>query len=122
VLVVDDEPQIAKILERGLSGAFSVTCAHDGSTALDTLRSEPPFEVIVCDLMMAPMNGMELYRRATELDPRLAERFLVMTGGAYAPLFETFLAEWPFFVLTKPFSLADAQRLVAATLRRGRSA
>jgi hypothetical protein len=45
--------------------------------------------------MMSPLTGMEVYRRAAQAVPRLVNRFLLMTGGAFRVEVERFLLQWP---------------------------
>jgi CheY-like chemotaxis protein len=117
VLVVDDESIMAHTLHRMLRRSYAVSVETDGPRALALLEREA-FDLVICDLMMSPLTGKEIYQRATAKRQELADRFLLMTGGAYLPEVERFLSSWPYFVLLKPFGCADVERLVAASLAR----
>ncbi len=117
ILVVDDESILAHTLHRMLRREYAVSVETDGPRALALLEREV-FSLVICDIMMSPLTGMEVYRRATTQRPRLADHFLLMTGGAYLPEVERFLTSWPYFVLEKPFDSAQVHGLVAASLAR----
>ena len=79
VLIVDDEPAIAKAYARTLSAAgFAVVSATDGREAAAAARARS-FDVIVSDIAMPDMNGLELLRTVREHD--LDVPFVLMTGG-----------------------------------------
>ena len=63
VLLVDDEPQVRELLSRHLSNkGFDCTQAADGRAALERIESDPP-HLVVTDIKMPRMDGMELLRR-----------------------------------------------------------
>src|SRR5215203_5549379 len=63
ILVVDDEPQITRVLRRSLSAhRFEVRTAADGESALDTLSDFRP-DLVITDLQMPELSGLELCRR-----------------------------------------------------------
>jgi two-component system NtrC family sensor kinase len=117
ILVIDDESILAHTVHRLLRRSYKVSVETDGPRALALLEREA-FDLVICDVMMSPLTGKEIYQRACVKAPHLANRFLFMTGGAFLPEVEQFLAVWPFFVLLKPFDQSEAKRLVAASLAR----
>ncbi len=67
ILVVDDEPQVASYLRRGLVFAnFSVEVAETGAAALAAVRDRPP-DLIILDLMLPDMDGIEIARRIRQV-------------------------------------------------------
>ena len=64
VLIVDDEKVICDGLERLLSGEYTVYKALNGSLALEVLREHSGIDVILCDIMMPVMDGIELIEKA----------------------------------------------------------
>ena len=79
ILLVDDEPTIVRGFARILTAAgFSVEIAHDGSEAAELARSKS-FDVIVSDIAMPEMNGLQLLRSVREHD--LDVPVILMTGG-----------------------------------------
>ncbi len=72
VLVVDDEREIRESLEEFLvDEGYSVSVAADGAEAMDRLRSEVPPQIVILDLLMPVMSGIEVYE-AMQSDTRLA--------------------------------------------------
>ncbi len=80
VLLVDDEEQLLIGLRRNLQDEFDLTCAPNPAAALQALRDEPDFAVIVTDYKMPGMNGIELLQFAKKLRPDTVR--MVLTGYA----------------------------------------
>ena len=112
VLVVDDEPQVTTALQRALSGEHEVTTAHTASEALRMLAEDRRFDVILCDVMMPGMTGMDLYAELGRELPDMAGRVIFMTGGAFTPRAVSFLQEVPNPKLGKPLNLEELRMLV----------
>jgi PAS domain S-box-containing protein len=112
VLVVDDEALLCRMVRRMLHARFEVTLALDAREALSRLDADPAgFDVILCDLMMPEMTGMDLYDAVVSRHPDCAKRFVFMTGGAFTPRATEFLAKLSAPLLEKPF---DARSLQSA--------
>jgi two-component system, cell cycle sensor histidine kinase and response regulator CckA len=78
-LVVDDEASVCKFVDRVLSEAgYATVTASDGRQALELVGKEPPFDIIVTDVMMPEMTGDELARRLRVEQPGL--KVLYLTG------------------------------------------
>jgi len=116
VLVVDDEALVAQSLKRILRG-HDIVVANRGADAVEILREGAPFDVVLCDLMMPDVDGMEVFRRVQDLRPEAANRFVFMTGGAFSPGAQRFLAEVPNERLEKPFELKRVRSVVQAVGR-----
>lgn len=80
ILCVDDELNILLALQRQLRKQFHVECAMGAEQALATMERDGPFAVIVSDLQMPGMNGLELLGRAQELSPDTIR--IMLTGQA----------------------------------------
>jgi CheY-like chemotaxis protein len=117
VLIVDDEGSIGRALKRVLA-EHEVVVAEDGSAALARIAADSDFDVILCDLMMPRLSGADVYGRACELRPELAERFVFMTGGAVTPASKEFLQGFGGNVLWKPFDGSTALSSVEQVIRR----
>ncbi|GAA2513202.1 response regulator [Pilimelia columellifera] len=97
VLVVDDEPDLRFLLRRALERAgYEVTDAHQGATAMAVAHDSPP-DLVVTDMMMPVMGGVELIERL-HTDPVTAAIPIVAVSG------DTHLATEADAVLRKPFS------------------
>jgi len=108
VLVIDDEPMIATAVRRMLSIDHDVTTVGRAEDALTRLRAGDEYDVILCDLMMPQITGMDLHAEVKRALPHLLERMIFMTGGAFTVRARQFLDEVPNRWLEKPF---DAQQL-----------
>ena len=118
VLIVDDEPQLLRVIERMLAAAHDVASTSSPTDALERLRSEPLFDVVLCDLMMPGMTGMQLHDELVRARPAVAARMVFMTGGAFTPEAREFLARVPNHCLEKPFTRAALEAELSRAPRR----
>jgi PAS domain S-box-containing protein len=117
VLIVDDEPFVGKAIVRTLSRDHDVLLAMRAAEALDRLERGERFDVILCDLMMPEMTGMELYDRIVRDFPAEVERIIFMTGGAFTPGARTFLESVPNQRIEKPFDMQELVRILAERVK-----
>lgn len=114
VLVVDDDPVLSRALSRGLRHEYDVHCACSGDEALNIITSlSGRVDLVLCDVMMPQMNGIELQARIRQSCPDLAERFLFISGGGVTEHTRAFLERLNGYI-KKPVS---QQQLVAAVRR-----
>ena len=118
VLVVDDDVQIAACLSRMLSKHHDVHVVTLASGALDALSRGPAFDVVLCDVMMPDVDGIQLYTTVQRNLPEMAKRFVFMTGGAFTESTREKLSELRVPILEKPFELSTLLDAVARILRR----
>ncbi len=119
ILVVDDEELVARNLARMLS-PHRVDVAASGREALDRCANDR-YDIVLCDLMMPDVTGMELYTQIVGADPTAAARFVFMTGGVFTDKARDFLEHVPTRCLEKPISKADLHRAIADVLTTPRS-
>ncbi|MBI3070519.1 MAG: response regulator [Deltaproteobacteria bacterium] len=117
VLIVDDEPTMCAALRRMLAGAHDVVTVPSGSKALERLTAGEVFDVILCDLMMPEMTGMELHGEVTRRLPEVAGCFIFMTGAAVTSSAREFLDRVPNSHLEKPFNAARLRALINDRVR-----
>jgi signal transduction histidine kinase/ActR/RegA family two-component response regulator len=117
LMVIDDEPFIGSLLERMLD-EHQVAVFQTGQDALADLRVGGDYDVILCDLMMHEMNGMEVFAAIRDEFPALAPRVVFMTGGAYTPDAQEFLDGADNTCIPKPFDI----RVLRSTVQRIASA
>ncbi len=118
VLVVDDEPLIVDILREFLTyEGHTVLCAHQGDAALKIISAES-IDVLITDLKMPGMTGVELIRRAKEEDPDL--ECVVMTGFGTVETAIEAMKHGAFDYLLKPFKPDDVMLVIARVLERQR--
>ncbi|MFW5877175.1 MAG: response regulator [Myxococcota bacterium] len=112
LLVVDDEPLVGRALRRVLRGC-EVSVVSSGREAVDLLtRKEASYDLILCDLMMPEMSGMDVYHTVAETHPDRAARFVFMTGGAFTPAAREFLDRVGNDRIEKPFDPYRLRELV----------
>ncbi|TLP48391.1 MULTISPECIES: cell cycle two-component system response regulator CpdR [Cohaesibacter] len=105
ILLAEDDNDMRRFLSRALQNAgYEVVSFDNGKSAYDRLREEP-FTLLLTDIVMPEMDGIELARRATELDPDLKVMFI--TGFAAVALNPDSQAPKDAKVLSKPFHLRD---------------
>jgi len=116
ILIVDDEISVSRTLRALLQNEHDVVLTSDGAQALIAIAEGPHtgFDVIMCDLMMPGMSGMELYERICQEHPGLEARIVFMTGGVSMDRAREFLSTTINLTFEKPF---DYERL-RRTLRR----
>lgn len=73
------------------------------------------FELILCDLMMPQMSGMDLHAELIKLDPAHAKTLVFMTGGAFTENASRFLAQQPSPSIKKPFKASELRELVRSS-------
>jgi CheY-like chemotaxis protein len=112
VLVVDDEPLVADAIRLVLNDEFDVATTTDPAQALVWLTSDTWYDVILCDVMMPKMNGVELRNRVHAKNPALAARIIFVTGGILMASVHALLEGVPNLVLAKPFDFASLRDLI----------
>jgi signal transduction histidine kinase len=118
VLVIDDEPMIGSVLSSVLE-KFRVDCVTDPKQALSRLEDRD-IDVVMCDLSMPMMSGIELYRELSKRRPDLADRFILMTGAASDERVEELARTSPITLLPKPFRVVEVEAAVRAVSMRPR--
>jgi CheY-like chemotaxis protein/two-component sensor histidine kinase len=104
VLVVDDERAVGRSIQALLAPEIEVTHVTRGSEALAKIAAGERYDVVLCDVMMPEMSGIELYLELHRRDPSLARRVVFLTGGAFTDQARDFLAQADHPPLEKPFT------------------
>jgi len=113
VLVIDDDPLVGRALSRALSETDDVEVVADAEHALARLGGGEGYDVILCDLMMPGMTGMDLYAEVLRRAPKLAVRFVFMTGGAFTPRARAFVETIVNPCLEKPIDMRRLRSIIA---------
>ena len=107
VLLVDDDKQLANALQWILADEnYLVDVAFDGEEALLKVKIHE-YDAVICDLMMPRLRGDEFYFQAKEMRPKLADRFIFITGYAADPKIKEFLEGHDMKHLAKPFPVEE---------------
>ena len=117
ILLVDDEPNILQSMHRQLRKRFKVVTAESGDEALSTLKEKGPFAVIVSDMRMPGMNGVELLSTVKDRYPDTVR--IMLTGNAdQETASEAVNAGQIFRFLSKPCSTAMLATSLALAVRQ----
>ncbi|MBX7119587.1 MAG: response regulator transcription factor [Gemmatimonadaceae bacterium] len=121
VLVADDEPHIGRIIKTKLEqGPFAVTLVYDGAEALAELERDPDIRLLILDLMMPRVNGLEVLDRVRGDARWTALPCLVLTAAGHDHHEADARRRGASDFMTKPFSpkrlLARAADLTATAL------
>jgi two-component system cell cycle response regulator CpdR len=116
ILLAEDDDDMRRFLVRALEKAgHDVTSFAEGASAYEEVK-QATFDLLLTDIVMPEMDGIELARRAAELDPGL--KIMFITGFAAVALNPDSRAPKDAKVLSKPFHLrdlvAEVERMVAA--------
>jgi PAS domain S-box-containing protein len=112
ILVVDDEQLILRGVQRSLGGKHEVVAVLSAKEALALFARGETFDLILCDLMMPEMTGVELHHELSRIAPEQARRMIFMTGGAFTDKARQFLADAPRGHIEKPFHLDSLRATV----------
>ena len=105
VLVADDEPYIGRIIRLKLEdGPYRVEIVHDGRAALERLRSDERFDLVLLDIMMPHASGLEVLEALRELPHRADTPVIMLTAKGQQTDRERAAAHGATDFLTKPFS------------------
>jgi CheY-like chemotaxis protein len=119
VLIVDDEAVLANTLRRLLDVEHDVTVVHTAEEALALVAAGRRFDLILSDLMLPLMDGMELHARLQRTAADQAAAMVFMTGGAFTSLARAFLDAMPNRHVEKPFGASLILGMVNERVRAG---
>ena len=117
ILVVDDESMFAKAVQRTLSPEHEVVVTGRAEEALRQIADGERFDVILCDLMMPQMTGMDLHAELSRVSREQAGRMIFLTGGAFTTWARAFLDRTPNQSIEKPFDALHLRALVNERMR-----
>jgi two-component system alkaline phosphatase synthesis response regulator PhoP len=114
ILVADDEPHIGRIIKMKLEqGPFRVTLAYDGQEALDFVNSGEKVDLVLLDLMMPKLSGLDVLRSIRAQENLKSLPCIILTAGGDAKHERDALELGATQFLTKPFSPKKLYALVA---------
>jgi signal transduction histidine kinase len=119
VLIADDDLTMVTFCARALEAAGHLVVASvDADTAIATLKREGPFDLLLADIQMPGLSGLELTRIARDLDPAIA--VVIMTGHTSMENLHGSLRRGVADFLSKPFELEELQFVVDQALQKRR--
>ena len=116
ILIVDDHSPLVELLAAILSGEGQVDTAENGKEGLKKTDKQY-YDVIISDINMPVMTGIEFYKKASERDPDIGGRFLFLTGEPMSE-YSGFFEQNKLRHLSKPARLDEIERSVADILKR----
>ncbi|MEE2750512.1 MAG: ATP-binding protein [Myxococcota bacterium] len=117
ILIVDDEPAIVDLVSDILLPYHQVSGAGGGTIAMKRILEEK-FDLVICDLMMPDLSGMDLYEKLMEAQPQDIPLFLFLTGGAVNNKSREFVNDPAHTVLQKPFQPKSLRNAVQDLLSK----
>ena len=117
ILFVDDDAKILQIIRRALNGAFDIDVANSGEAALRKLQSAGRYAVIVSDIQMPGMSGIELLSRVKAEWPEIVRLVLTSETGSWTAADATAYGD-VFRLLSKPFDLDKLEEALFAALKQ----
>jgi CheY-like chemotaxis protein len=113
ILAVDDDVAMVRAYRRTLGRDNVVVGVHGGQEALDLLERDERFDIVLCDLMMPGLDGMELYERLAQDKPHLLDKLIFLSGGPTTSRCEEFVRSALVPVLSKPIDPAALNAWIA---------
>lgn len=117
ILVVDDDPMVGTTLRRVLERDHEVIVVESGREALTLIGAGQRYDVILCDVMMPQMTGIELHAELGRLAGDQQERMIFVTGGTFTPKARAFFDKAPNALIEKPFNLRNLRAVVREQLQ-----
>jgi CheY-like chemotaxis protein len=114
VLAIEDEPAVGRTIQRLLI-PHRVTVVTRAREALARIVAGEHFDVILCDVMMPELTGMDFHARLREARPDLADQVIFVSGGAFTPRAREFFEKIPNPRIDKPIDAARLRSLVEAS-------
>jgi PAS domain S-box-containing protein len=112
ILVTDDEPFVRAAVARLLRREHDVVEAASGREAAALLATDDRFDVILTDLVMPEVSGMDFYEGLSSTRPDLAARVVFMTGGVFTERAVRFLERHPNIRIEKPIDSASLRQVI----------
>jgi PAS domain S-box-containing protein len=116
IMVIDDESDLRNIIQSTLRKGHAVVAPATSREALEILKDGTQFDVILCDIMMPDVTGIEIYEELLRIRPEQARRMAFMSGGAFTARAIDFLKSVNNPKIDKPFRPRDLRQRVQELL------
>jgi CheY-like chemotaxis protein len=114
VLILDDEDKVARAIARSVAGEYDTEVMTRPLEALARIQAGETFDVILCDLTMPDMSGVDFCSAVTRVAPSVGERIIFMTGGVPTLRARYFLEGSAKLCIEKPFDVEQLRQLIAS--------
>jgi CheY-like chemotaxis protein len=108
---------LGEALQRALAEDNEVVVVSSAVEALTLLEGGERYDVVLCDVMMPQMDGIELHRRLSATLPHEAERVVFITGGVITARIDAFIARTSNLLLEKPVDVDGLRGLIERRVR-----
>jgi CheY-like chemotaxis protein len=116
ILIIDDQPTLAKAIRRMLVD-HDVTTVTSAREALDRIEAGERYDVLLCDVMMPELSGMDLHAALGKLAPDQVAKMVFMTGGAFTKQAAQFFERVGNPTIEKPFDRAALFAVIDGLIR-----
>jgi CheY-like chemotaxis protein len=117
IVIADDEPNIRLLVKGILSRDYTILEARNGEEAIDITRAEKP-DLMLLDIKMPVISGIELYRQLEAKDPSLAQRVIFITGDVMEVITREFLDRTGAPHIAKPFNIGQLKKSIDSMLTK----
>ena len=115
ILLADDDAAARDLVQRALaSDGHNVVATHDGAEALEQLQASGPFDLLISDVQMPGVDGIELIEKAVAMAPKM--RVILMSGFAGELDRAKHLRSKIAREISKPFTLEQVRAVVKVAL------
>ncbi|MDH3484785.1 MAG: ATP-binding protein [Myxococcales bacterium] len=114
ILIIDDDAMVLSALRRRLRRRYEPVTVLGGVEALALLAEDSSFDAIICDLMMPEVDGKSFYDTIRQRHPKLVDRVVFMSGGAFTPRLRKFAASVSNPVMQKPVTREHLESMLAS--------
>jgi CheY-like chemotaxis protein len=118
VFVIDDDSRLGRLIARTLEREHEVAVVNSAREALARIGAGESFDLVLCDLMMPELTGVDFHERLALVAPALLDRVVYLTGGAFTPRTAAFLDQASIPRLEKPLAVAELRAAVQEHLVR----
>jgi PAS domain S-box-containing protein len=118
ILMVDDEVYFLRAIKRSLGKFHEVQIADGAEQGLEHLSGDDRYDLVMADLMMPGINGVEFYQELERRHPQLAPKVVFMSGGVFEDDVRAFLKREGQPVLNKPFKLEEFEQVIGKLFAR----
>ena len=122
IVLIDDEPLLLSSLTRVLARDHEVHAFSNPYAALEVVTKRADLDLVLCDLIMPGLSGIDIYERVLDAAPDVAGKFVFVTGGAFTARGKEFIASVKNPCLEKPFGPERLRAFVRDFLVKARAA
>ena len=102
VLIIDDDAELLEVLQEIVSIKHECVGFTNAQAAIEILKDNNTFDVIICDLMMPKMSGIQFFEALRQFAPHYLSRVIFLTGGSFTEDADRFLAKPEIAFFEKP--------------------